>query len=373
MIPPASPPAPSTAGTELDAALDRVLGRVGRVAEQVGDRFPLFADPATGQWTTSRRGSWTGGFWVGLWWLRVALLAGSAKDSAKSSERAVARAWTRRLAPRVADDTATRGMTFWYGAGSGYRLTGDLVAAEVATLGCGALAAAFDPAHQLVAFGSAFDSPGRAAPGPRAVIDPLAGIVALLCDGAATRAGLRPLARAHAARHVELCLAPDGGVHPEVAPATGRPGSGQGGGWARGQAWGMLGFAVAARDLGTEFAEPARRSAGWWLERVSPGRAPHAGWGDPTSPLDTSAATIAAAALLTLSTLGGPDAAGYRAAAVRTVEHLVESHLRADGVLGEGCYDHTKGLATAHELVWGTYFLAATLAVLSGRIGESPW
>ncbi|MGH3928763.1 MAG: hypothetical protein ACRDTF_02150, partial [Pseudonocardiaceae bacterium] len=94
---------------------------------------------------------------------------------------------------------------------------------------------------------------------------------------------------------------------------------------------------------------------------------------DPGCPLDTSAAAIAAAALLTLAALGGPDSAEQHAAAVRTLEHLVERHLRSDGVLGEGCYDHTRDLAAAHELVWGTYFLAATLAVLSGRVTKTPW
>ncbi len=352
--------------TDLGTALDAVLNRVAVVAEQVADRFPLFADPGSGHWTTSRRGSWVGGFWAGLWWLRVAALERDEVAARGWDELQTARAWTARLAPRAGDDTATRGMTFWYGAGSGYRLTGDPVAAEGATLGGNALAAAFDGEQQLVPFGSAFDTLDQPAR-PRAVIDPLAGIVALLADGSPS---LRRLARAHAARHVELCLAPDGAVHPTVSLTSGRATAS---GWARGQAWGMLGFAVAARDAGVEFTEPARRSAAWWLERVHPDAPPHAALTDPTSPVDTSAAAIAAAALLTLAAAGGPGAAEYHAAAVGTVEHLLERHLRVDGVLSGGCYDHTRGLAPAHELVWGSYFLAATLAVLSGRVDETPW
>jgi unsaturated chondroitin disaccharide hydrolase len=311
---------------------------------------------------TSGRGSWTGGFWAGLWWLRAAVLGGD--------EAAVARGWTSRLIPRGGDDTATRGMTFWYGAGSGHRLTGDPLAAQVAALGRAALAASFDTEHRLVPFGRAFDPPDQPARAPRAVIDPLAGIIALLTDPTTADPETRSLARRHAGRHLELCLAPDGAVRPEVAlpggPATRH-------GWARGQAWGLLGFAVAARDLDTGFTEPARRAATWWLDRVPPGRTSHAVLGDPTSPEDTSAAAIAAAALLTLGGLGGPGAAEHRAVATGTVAHLVERHLRADGVLGGGCYDHTRGLAPAHELVWGTYFLAATLAVLSGRVADCPW
>lgn len=353
---PVRPPA-----TDLEGALHRLLRRAGRVAEQVGDRFWLFTDPGTGQCTSSRRGSWTGGFWAGLWWLRAAV-GGAGADPA--------RAWTRRLAPRAADDTATRGMIFWYGAGIGRRLTGDPVAAETAALGGAAVAAAFDPGHRLVPFGTAFDPADAPARAPRAVIDPLAGIVALLCDPATAPPGLRPLARAHAERHVELCLAADGGVHAEARLPAG-PVSGRG--WARGQAWGMLGLAVAARDLDAGFAEPARRSAAWWLERADPGATPHAVLADPASPVDTSAAAIAAAALLTVAALGGPESGAQHDAALRTVAHLVDRHLRPDGMLGEGCYDHTRAVAPAHELVWGTYFLAAALAVLSGKVAAAPW
>jgi unsaturated chondroitin disaccharide hydrolase len=191
--------------------------------------------------------------------------------------------------------------------------------------------------------------------------------VALLATGPPD---LRRLAWAHATRHVELCLAADGAVRPEVSLPSRHASEPS---WARGQAWGMLGFAVAARDCGAEFAEPARHSATWWLERVQPGSTPHAALGDPTSPVDTSAAAIAAAALLTLSTVGGAEAAEYHNAAVGIVEHLVERHLRPDGVLCDGCYDHNRGLAPAHELVWGSYFLGAILAVLSGRVDETPW
>jgi unsaturated chondroitin disaccharide hydrolase len=145
---------------DLGTALDAVLNRVAVIAEQVVDRFPLFADPGSGHWTTSRRGSWVGGFWAGLWWLRVAALG----RGWEWAELQVARIWTARLAPRAGDDTASRGMTFWHGAASGYRLTGDPVAAKVATLGRDALAAAFDGGQQLVPFGSAFDAPDR--PGP---------------------------------------------------------------------------------------------------------------------------------------------------------------------------------------------------------------
>ena len=50
-------------------ALACMRGRIVRTAESVKDGFPHFADPATGTWTTSPAGDWTGGFWNGMLWL----------------------------------------------------------------------------------------------------------------------------------------------------------------------------------------------------------------------------------------------------------------------------------------------------------------
>lgn len=54
-----------------DRAWAAVLERTGQTAAEVGPRFPLYADPETGIWKTTSRGSWTGGFWAGLLWLRA--------------------------------------------------------------------------------------------------------------------------------------------------------------------------------------------------------------------------------------------------------------------------------------------------------------
>jgi unsaturated chondroitin disaccharide hydrolase len=47
-------------------AIARMRERIARTAESVTSGFPHFADPATGNWTTSPGGDWTGGFWNGM-------------------------------------------------------------------------------------------------------------------------------------------------------------------------------------------------------------------------------------------------------------------------------------------------------------------
>lgn len=98
----------SAAGAGLGRALEAVMERVAVTAAAVGPRFPLYAQPEDGRWKTTGRGSWTGGFWAGLLWLR-------ARYTGDEADRRAAAACTARLEPWVAADTATRGLIFWYG------------------------------------------------------------------------------------------------------------------------------------------------------------------------------------------------------------------------------------------------------------------
>ncbi|MEU8264981.1 hypothetical protein AB0C02_30755 [Micromonospora sp. NPDC048999] len=350
-------------GGDHVTASDVLLRRVETVAAQVGDRFPLYGNPVSGVWTSTRRGSWTGGFWAGWWWLRAAV-------TGRPDDHVAAREWTHRLAPRAGDDTVTRGMTFWYGAALGQRLCGDVDARRIALEGAQALAASFDRRLGLIPVGTAFGVDGP----PRAGVDALAGTVALLGWAAdAGRYGLDALARAHVARHVELLVGDDGQVRPEVwLDPDGTPaddGDGSPGVWARGQAWGVLGLAVAARRWGGDFTTAAVDVARWWLDQAGTD-VPGAVIGRAEAPPDTSAAAIAAAGLLTLSQVTAE--AGWADAALAVASSAV-GRLDGGGVLRDGCYDLAGGVAMRHELVWGSFFLAAVLAVLAGKVDEHPW
>ncbi|MDG9675833.1 hypothetical protein [Micromonospora sp. DH14] len=346
-----------------ETALEALLRRVPMVAGQVGDRFPLYADPVSGAWVSTRRGSWTGGFWAGWWWLRTAV-------TGLPADQATAREWTHRLAPRTADATVTRGMTFWYGAAQGHRICADALARRIALDGADALAGAFDGNLGLIPVGDAFG----AGPAPKAGVDALAGTVSLLTMAAhAGRHDLDRLARAHAERHVQVLVGVDGRIRPEVllhadgAPVDEAPSSAV---WARGQAWGVLGLAACARQWGGDFTEAGCRAAQWWLDQVGHD-VPATVLGRPGTPVDTSAVVITAAGLLTLSEVTGDG--GWGAAARAIADAVTDHHLDDDGVLRDGCYDLTGGVGTRHELVWGSYFLTAILAVLTGRVREHPW
>lgn len=349
----------------VEAALRALLQRVEVTVEQSGDRFPLYADPRTGRWVTTRRGSWTGGFFTGWLWLRAAI-------TGAVEQRETAARWSRRLEPRLADDTDTRAMTFWYGAAFGERLCGDAAAGELAARAAGVVAGSYDPELAAIPVGTAF---GGAAPA-RLGIDALAAVAGLL----GWDHGQVPQVAVERARdHAEACrdrlLTPAGAVRATADGATVPAGEPERL-WSRGQAWGMLGFAAAAHRLDPAFGEPAERSADWWLRATATDPVPPAILGRADSPPDSSAAAIAAAALWSLSQLPELPAAratGYRGAAWATIEALLARHLAPDGRLGGGCYDLDGGLASAHELVWGSFFLASVLAVAVGAVPVEPW
>ncbi|MEU6809349.1 sugar ABC transporter permease [Streptomyces sp. NPDC046831] len=362
------------------AAIGSMLRRTRSTAQAVGDRFPLYADPAGGRWTTTRRGSWTGGFWGGLLWLAAEEYGDEAEDASGRAEALQrARDVTVRLRERALDDTDTRGMTFWYGAAQGQLRCGDPTAARVAAEGAAALAAAAHPRYGVVPAGTAL---GRGARGSAELtVDSAAAVLALLCwsgreHGHQDRVDL---AQRHAAAVRDRCLAKDGGVRAGVHldEATDEAPAGH---WARGQAWGLLALTTAAaaeRDFPVQdggYLEAALLAADHWLDRTGDA-VPAWNFEEPDGLRDTSAAAIAAQALLELADLTpGPRGRALRDTATRLLGRLVSGHLTGTagmpdgpppGMLLDGCYDIASGTAVAHELIWGDYFLLSALKRLA--------
>ncbi|MFJ3976330.1 sugar ABC transporter permease [Streptomyces sp. NPDC090021] len=354
-------------GGPTGRALAAVMARVAVTAAEVGPRFPLYADPADGRWTTTGRGSWTGGFWAGLLWLR-------ARYTGAEHDRRAAAACTARLAPWTAADTATRGLIFWYGTAAA---GDDAAAAALRARAARACRSAWDPGLGILPWGDALG-------GPRllARVDAVPGAVPLL---AAAGPGGAAAAAAHLHRHLDLCL--DGTGDPWFRPAlvhdaaTGgwRPCEDPPPGWSRGRAWLLLAVADAMLQPAVAAGDFARLSAAAALLVTRGGvltgpPVPPADTACPDGPPDTSAAAIAAVALLKLARTPGPRAEQYALRAAEVLDRLIRTHLtpeggtRPPGMLLDGCYDAAKGLAVRHELVWGDFFLALALTALHGHV-----
>ncbi|MCM1971359.1 sugar ABC transporter permease [Streptomyces sp. G1] len=342
-----------------ERALAEVLGQVASTADAVGERFPLYADPDTGEWTTTGRGSWAGGCWAGLLWLR-------ARSTGAARDRAAASACTARLAGWVDADTSARGLILWYGTALAVE---DAAAQELRARAAEACSAALDEELGLLPWGSAFG-------GPRllARVDGLPGTVPLLALAGPAAAA------AHLRQHLALCL-PGSGTEAcrarDLVPAWSHEGRAgwlacpePAPGWSRGPAWLLLALADVLHRPAVAACLPgdprglAERLADAWTGPGAP-LVPAADAARQDGPVDTSAAAVTAVALLKLSLLPGPRGEAYARRAEEILQHLVDRHV-VRGRLLNGCYDADKGLAVRHQLVWGDFFLALGLAGSAG-------
>lgn len=360
--------------------LDRLLNRLERTLGDVGEEYPLYADPALGQWCTSRDGNWTGGFLPGMMWLAF-------RVTGQERYKALAEVWARRLGERRDADTVFRCFLFYYGAVLGAVLAESAAGREVGLAGSRSLAESFNATARVFPLGRESEGGFRSGPWVTNVDSIMA--TPLLC-WAAREVGAESLSRIaadHARRLAEWCVREDGSVIQSVSfdPVTGsrvetftHKGYSDSSRWARAQAWAILGYALAARWIPGEplFASVARRVADWWMDHVPSDRVAYWDFDDPRIPdtyRDTSATAVAAAGLLKLATVSGEPRSGrYAQFAQDTIESLVRDWLtpvspadtRPPGVLTGGCYNGRRSIATSHELIFGTYYLLESLCVL---------
>ncbi len=365
---------------------ERMLGRIDDTAPRVTGSFPNFADPETGEWTTSPQGDWTGGHWVGELWL-------ARRTTGEERYEEWAGKWCEALRRRAASNTVFRGFLFYYGAALGDILLDDLRARDVALEGARGLIGLYNPAAGVIPLGTEAEETSDVG-AAEASIDAV-GPISALFGWASEKTGdgsFRDAALRHAERHIEFCVRDDASVCQSVSfdPGTGEvvrryshKGYSENSTWARAQAWGMLAYALSARWMPEHegFLETAIRVADWWIERVPEDRVAYWDFADPGIPnveRDTSATAIAADSLLKLSELveDNGEKMRYRLAAEETARALVQDYLtpthsgdrRVPGILTEGCYNKHINLATKSELIWGDYYLFEALQVLSGRI-----
>jgi unsaturated chondroitin disaccharide hydrolase len=385
--PPALSCDPMTAWSQV---IERVLGRIDDTAARVGDRFPHWADPETGAWTTTVDGDWTGGYWIGMLWL-----AAAATGQARYRERAASAVG--RLGDRVGAQTVFKSFPLYYGAALGAILHDDRAARETALATARSFVRLYAPALELVPLGPQAEE-GAHIGGTETSIDSLQAAPFLFWASTATGdAALRDIARHHADTVIGLHRRADGSFiqSSSLDPATGRlvrhythKGASDTSTWGRAQAWGML-FSIQshlAERTRQAWLGAAMRGADWWLAHVPADHVAFWDFDDPAIPhteRDTAATAIELAALLKLSRVAPleADRSRYRDAAEATAHALAEHYLtptspddrRVPGMLTEACFNKRTDArphdrANRCEFIVGSYYLFESLLVLAGHL-----
>ena len=289
-------------------AIARMRRRIDSTAETVRDGYPHFADPATGN--LDHHACWR------LDWrlldrdaLAVRLIPLATRRHIELAER-----WTARLRARLGSNSAAKGLLFYYGAALGDILCANAMGRELAIEGARSLAAMYNPRAQLIPIGTEYEE-AHSVGDTESEVD-IVQIVALLMWASRISGddNLRTIGINHARRHIELCLRDDGSIcqSASIDPTSGavtrrytHKGINDDSTWARAQAWGMLGWALAAQWTGDlTFLEPAERATAWWLRHLPDDHVAFWDFDDPAIPdtnRDTSATAIASAAMLKLA------------------------------------------------------------------------
>jgi len=370
-------------------AINRMLTRMRDTAGRVGDGFPHWADPESGQWTVTADGDWTGGFWVAMLWL-------ACHGTGEERYRRWAERWAVRLRPRIASASAFKAIPFYYGGSLGQLLLNDADAREMALEAAASLMRLYNPALGLIPLGAEAEEGSRVGPAESS-IDSLFASPFLLWAARETGDGrMRDAARSHASRVIELHLRDDGSFiqSSSLDPQSGavirhytHKGYSDTSTWGRAQCWGVLlsVMSYAWEPAETRWLQAAERGADWWIARAPSDRVAFWDFDDPRIPRaerDTAATAAMACAMLKLAVLADPaKRGGYRRHGEATVKALVENYLtpvspsdyRVAGILTEGCFNKrpdSRGLdaAPSNELIFGSYYLFEALHILTGKV-----
>ena len=357
------------AGGEYAFAAKQYAGLLERLA-----REPLL--PRTfvdGRLVTVRPSDWTSGFLAGSLWRLYEVTSDAAW-------RVAAEKYTVMLA-EVKRQRTTHDLGFMLNSsyGNGYRLTRNPAYREVLLTGARTLCLRFSPAVGAI---KSWDN--RRWPYP-VIIDNMMNLELLMFAFAETGdTAFRDIAVRHARTTIRDHFRPDGSSCHVVGydPVTGRvqtrethQGFSNESAWARGQAWGLYGFAMMARlTKDGEFLARARAIADYLVAhpRMPADKVPYWDFDAPDipgAPRDTSAAAIMSSALFDLSGQVEPAAASrYRTFAEQQLRSLASPAYRARlGENGHFLLMHAVGnlpgkIEVDVPLIYADYYYLEALA-----------
>lgn len=381
---------------EADAALAFCAG-------QVEDNLPRF----TGQFQNAYsernfykpidNNYWTTGFWTGEIWLSYEYAEEKGESRAEKFRRAgeiQIESFLDRIDRKIEVDHHDMGFLYSPSCVAGYKLTGNRKGREAALKAADQLLTRYHPVGEFLQAWGPMDAPENY----RLIIDCLLNLPLLYWASEETKdEKYRKIAEKHIHTAIKNVIREDYSTWHTFFfnMETGEPDHGatcqgyrDGSAWARGQAWGIYGCALAYKyTKREEYIDIFRHVTEYFLEHLPKDMVPF--WdleftdGDD-QPRDSSSASIAACGMLEMAkTLGEEEADVYRRYARQLVKSLYDNYAVKDKALSNGLVLHStysnhspyntcdhKGVDECNS--WGDYFYMEALTRLR-RDWELYW
>lgn len=392
-----TPPLPGAlVAADVAQALSAAVGTVRRNITAFGDLYPddtttdgrYLPRPAAGSIPEGGNRGWTTSFWPGMQWLAFEF---TGDEEFRASAERFAADFARRV--RSGEDLDTHDLGFLYSLATvtASRLGSDdsvrKDAADAALLAVDHLMKRFlEPAGVIQAWGDLSDPLQRG----RTIIDSLMNMPLLSWASAQTGdPRYADAVRRHTTQLRENIIRPDDSTFhtfywDAVTGEALRGGTEQGAFdescWARGQAWGVYGFALNYRATGDgDLLDAAWRCAEYFLSHLPADGVPFwdlAYTDGSDAPRDSSSAAIAACGFLELSEVDPhPERAiRARAAAESLIAALIAGYTpkpaeSSDALLLHGVYDLPKSVGVDEGTLWGDYYFLEALV----RVARPEW
>lgn len=375
-----------------EASDQELAGALRACVEQVARNMPAFTDQFPGSnsfgnfYKPGSNHNWTTGFWTGEVWLAYE----NAENDAERAQFLHAgevqmQSFLDRINAHFEVDHHDMGFLYSPSCVAGYKLTGSAIGKEAALKAADQLVSRFQPVGEFIQAWGAMGAKDNY----RFIIDCLLNLPLLYW---ATEETGDEKYRDIAEKHIHTAMANvireddstwhtvfmnmETGAFDHGATCQGYK---DGSAWARGQAWGVYGTAVAYKyTKREEYITYFKRVTTYFLEHLPKDLCPFwdmtFGDGDEAEePRDSSSAAIAACGMLEMAKyMEKEDAAYYRSVARKLLKSLIDSYQVKDaetsnGQLLHGTYSKKSPFNTCTPegvdecVIWGDYFFMEAL------------
>jgi unsaturated chondroitin disaccharide hydrolase len=363
--------------------IERLLVKTKANIERFQDGFPIFTQDGVYQF--EKGVEWTSGFWVGILWLCYQY---SGDEVFREAAHKAVEKMDTRLKEHVGLDHHDIGFLYSLSSKAQWILEKDEKAKQMTIQAADVLLNRWRPKSQIIQAWGPKDDPNN---GGRMIIDCLLNLPLLFWAHQQTgKEEYYQVAVTHAEKSRRyLVRGDDSSYHTfYFDQETGVPirggthqGYHDGSTWARGQAWGIYGFALAYRYTNKPYyLNTAKRMAFYFIDNLPEDYVSYWDFSEPVTektPRDSSGAAIAVCGMLELLLLL-PEQDSVRKILEKAVQRIVSSleanyaskDPKVEGFIEHGSYNVNKGRAPDDCLIWGDYFyLEALMRMEKGFVG----